>query len=121
MVAFGEYEDDGTASTLKQRDHKDATDLVAETVRSHPRPGSNSVGNLTVAHTLRADGFDASEDGTGRGTPLVPIAFDTPQITSKANRSQPQPGDPCHPLAAGAFTRRRSPSAARTTAPTPAR
>lgn len=29
-----------------------------------------------VAHTLRADGFDASEDGTGRGTPLVPVAFD---------------------------------------------
>lgn len=24
-----------------------------------------------VAHTLRADGFDASEDGTGRGTPMV--------------------------------------------------
>lgn len=24
-----------------------------------------------VAHSLRADGFDASEDGTGRGTPLV--------------------------------------------------
>lgn len=28
-----------------------------------------------VAHSLRADGFDGSEDGTGRGTPLVPIAF----------------------------------------------
>lgn len=28
-----------------------------------------------VAHTLRAEGFDASEDGTGRGTPLVPVAF----------------------------------------------
>ncbi len=28
---------------------------------------------LTVAHALRADGFDASEDGTGRGTPLVPV------------------------------------------------
>jgi DNA (cytosine-5)-methyltransferase 1 len=28
-----------------------------------------------VAHSLRADGFDASEDGTGRGTPLVPVAF----------------------------------------------
>ena len=27
--------------------------------------------NHCVAHTLRADGFDASEDGTGRGTPLV--------------------------------------------------
>lgn len=24
-----------------------------------------------LAHSLRADGFDASEDGTGRGTPLV--------------------------------------------------
>jgi DNA (cytosine-5)-methyltransferase 1 len=26
-----------------------------------------------VAHTLKADGFDASEDGTGRGTPIVPV------------------------------------------------
>lgn len=100
---------------------------------------------LLVAHTLRAKGFDASEDGTGRGTPLVPvvqpytlairgragehqlefrqdgtanavltpnggragigvgaIAFDTTQITSRGNYSNPKPGDPCHPLAAGA-------------------
>ena len=28
-----------------------------------------------VAHSLRAEGFDASEDSTGRGTPLVPWAF----------------------------------------------
>ncbi|MGA8940320.1 MAG: DNA (cytosine-5-)-methyltransferase [Acidobacteriaceae bacterium] len=28
-----------------------------------------------IAHALSADGFDASEDGTGRGTPLVPIAI----------------------------------------------
>jgi hypothetical protein len=27
-----------------------------------------------IAHSLRAEGFDASEDGTGRGTPLVPVA-----------------------------------------------
>jgi DNA (cytosine-5)-methyltransferase 1 len=26
-----------------------------------------------VAHSLRAEGFDASEDGTGRGTPIIPI------------------------------------------------
>jgi DNA (cytosine-5)-methyltransferase 1 len=26
-----------------------------------------------VAHSIRADGFDASEGGTGRGTPLVPV------------------------------------------------
>lgn len=29
-----------------------------------------------VAHTLRGEGFDASEDGTGRGTPPVPVAVD---------------------------------------------
>lgn len=149
--------------------------------------------SLIVAHTLRAEGFDASEDGTGRGTPLVPVVagtmkackesggwsnsvdhaaagymvpvavdvwnqsidgdvaatlnaesgapnhsgpkvmvpvvapcltsnygkqpdssdtsagpmlvpvpFDTTQITSAENRSNPQAGDPCHPLAAGA-------------------
>ena len=28
-----------------------------------------------VAHTLKGEGFDASEDGTGRGTPLVPVAY----------------------------------------------
>jgi DNA (cytosine-5)-methyltransferase 1 len=26
-----------------------------------------------VAHSLRGEGFDASEDGTGRGTPIVPV------------------------------------------------
>lgn len=58
-----------------------------------------------TAHTLRGEGFDASEDGTGRGTPLVPVAclpFDTTQVTSATNRCNPQPGDTCHPLAAGA-------------------
>lgn len=93
---------------------------------------------ITVTHSLRGEGFDASEDGTGRGTPLVPvamrsdvtpkwqddlaftltqpsptgggqpqavfdpIAFDTTQITSPENGSNPKPGGPCHPLAAGA-------------------
>ena len=87
-----------------------------------------------VAHSLRGEGFDASEDGTGRGTPLVPcvvgamsasggtqkkhgfgwgqqdwengycvpVAFDTTQITSPKNVSNPKPWDACHPLAAGA-------------------
>lgn len=54
-----------------------------------------------VAHTLRADGFDASEDGTGWGTPLVPVlAFDTTQVTSPHNYSNPKMGGPCHPLTA---------------------
>ena len=28
-----------------------------------------------LAHSLTGEGFDASEDGTGRGTPLVPVGF----------------------------------------------
>ena len=43
-----------------------------------------------VTHTLRGDGHDASEDGTGRGTPIVP--FDTTQITSPENRSHLRAG-----------------------------
>jgi DNA (cytosine-5)-methyltransferase 1 len=35
----------------------------------------DSGAGLFVAHSLRAEGFDASEDGTGRGTPLVPVAI----------------------------------------------
>lgn len=37
----------------------------------------NSGAPLFVAHALRGEGFDASEDGTGRGTPIVPISFQT--------------------------------------------
>ncbi len=36
-------------------------------------PAGDEAYNL-VAHTLRAAGSDASEDGTGRGTPIVPVA-----------------------------------------------
>ena len=39
-----------------------------------------------IAMCLSAAGFDGSEDGTGRGSPLV---IHGAQITSKANRSQP--------------------------------
>lgn len=44
MTAFGEYVEDGTASTLKMRDYKDATDLVA-TTQYGPVAGS-----LTARH-----------------------------------------------------------------------
>jgi len=36
---------------------------------SHHAPDTKAY----VAHTLRGEGFDASEDGTGRGTPIVPV------------------------------------------------
>lgn len=36
----------------------------------------NAGAPLFVTHSLRGEGFDASEDGTGRSTPIIPIAFD---------------------------------------------
>jgi DNA (cytosine-5)-methyltransferase 1 len=42
-----------------------------------------------IAHSLRADGFDASEDGTGRGTPLVPVAFSCKDHGADAGDTSP--------------------------------
>jgi DNA (cytosine-5)-methyltransferase 1 len=38
-----------------------------------------------TAHALSADGFDASEDGTGRGTPMVPVAICTAHTQSNGS------------------------------------
>jgi DNA (cytosine-5)-methyltransferase 1 len=43
---------------------------------------------MLVVHTLRGEGFDASEDGTGRGTPLVPVY----SIQAGAVRENPASG-----------------------------
>jgi DNA-cytosine methyltransferase len=48
MAAFGEYVDDGTSSTIKSRDYKDATDLVAQATTQH----GNIAGSLTARHDL---------------------------------------------------------------------
>lgn len=48
----------------------------------------NSGAPLFVAHSLRSSGFDASEDGTGRGTPLVPVLA----IQGAATRENPTSG-----------------------------
>lgn len=42
-----------------------------------------------VAHALRAEGFDASEDGTGRGTPIVPVPI---AIQERAVSDNPNAG-----------------------------
>ena len=53
--------------------HDPATTLTAREYKGAlPEADLSTV----VAHALRGEGFDASEDGTGRGTPLVPVAFD---------------------------------------------
>jgi DNA (cytosine-5)-methyltransferase 1 len=45
--------------------------LVANTLRGQQQPSHREDSDTYVAHTLTADGFDASEDGTGRGPPLA--------------------------------------------------
>jgi len=47
MVAFGEYADDGTASAMKHRDYKDATDLVVAPTIGSGAPYSKT-GNARV-------------------------------------------------------------------------
>ena len=48
---------------------------IAHATTTHQAKGGDPTTDNYVTHSLRAEGFDASEDGTGRGTPLVPIAF----------------------------------------------
>jgi DNA (cytosine-5)-methyltransferase 1 len=66
MTAFGQYaEDDGTSSSLKARDYKDATDLVIELTLDEPHHGD---GRATegIANTLTA------RMGTGgNNTPIL--------------------------------------------------
>jgi len=57
------------------RDYKARPVDVAQPIMAGGPVGGNQGGDVIVTHSLRADGFDASEDGTGRGTPLVPVAF----------------------------------------------
>ena len=42
-----------------------------------------------TTHTLRGEGFDASEDGAGRGTPLVPVAFSCKDYGADAGEVAP--------------------------------
>lgn len=52
----------------------------------------------STQHPIKVDGKTDRVDTTGQAV----VAFDTTQITSKENRSNPQPGDPSHPLASSA-------------------
>jgi len=74
------------ATTLRARDlsrgvDSDCTDtLIAHTLRAKTNLAHRPDIDTLVTHSLRGEGFDASEDGTGCGTPLVPVAL-PPDIT----------------------------------------
>ncbi|MCH8505985.1 MAG: DNA (cytosine-5-)-methyltransferase, partial [Ectothiorhodospiraceae bacterium] len=48
--------------------------LIARCVTAGEGQRLNYETETLITHSLRGEGFDASEDGTGRGTPLVPVA-----------------------------------------------
>jgi DNA (cytosine-5)-methyltransferase 1 len=70
-----------------------ASNAIAFSLRGREGGAMPEVEDGDVSPALRA-----AEGGSTR--PF--IAFDETQITSKGNYSNPQPGDPCHPLAATA-------------------
>jgi DNA (cytosine-5)-methyltransferase 1 len=45
--------------------------------RSYRIDAEGAAGGRLIAHTLRAEGFDASEDGAGRGTPIISTSVGT--------------------------------------------
>jgi DNA (cytosine-5)-methyltransferase 1 len=71
--------------------------LERESLCGHPSPSREKGKRVADPFTVGANP-NGGRDGMGVGA----IAFDTTQITSKANYSQPKPGDPCRPIAAGA-------------------
>jgi site-specific DNA-cytosine methylase len=60
-----------------------------------------------VAHALRGEGFDASEDGTGRGTPLVPVATAVPVSDALVRGNNQYSGFPTEVVSTSAMTVRR--------------
>jgi len=67
-----------TCNTLLVASHD-----VSPSLRAQAQTANRLDAGAVVAHSLRGEGFDASEDGTGRGTPIVPVAI---PINSDATR-----------------------------------
>lgn len=78
-----------------QHDESGATPTLR--AMGHAESHANAGGQLAVAHALRAEGFDASEDGTGRGTPIVPVAM--PLTADMAKSASRMPHDDRAPTA----------------------
>ena len=80
-------------------------DMAHTLGRTQGQENAVCVPRVDIMPTLRSGGGSKASHGAMSGDSkdeyLVPLAFDTTQMTSAANRSNPKPGDPCHPLAAG--------------------
>lgn len=54
-----------------------ASATVSASLRAQHNASLRADSDVYIAHALRAEGHDASEDGSGRGAPLVPVVFPT--------------------------------------------
>lgn len=109
MQAFEEYSDDGTASAMKARDYKDATDLVASPVvidRAAFNQGQNAQYKPRIEHGETMDSLVA------RGPHAVAIPIHDQATRNAGKRGDKQdgkgnglgvrkPGDPCPTLTKG--------------------
>lgn len=82
---------------------REAWQGVAGTISARTQGGGGlgtdfELGGGPVAHALRGEGFDASEDGTGRGTPLVPAIVNQAMSSKWAKGSAGPAGDEHHNL-----------------------
>jgi len=109
MQAFGEYSNDGTALSMKARDYKDATDLVASPViidRAAFNQGQNAQYKPRIEHSETMDSLVA------RGPHAVAIPIHDQATRNAGKRGDKQdgkgnglgigkPGDPCPTLTKG--------------------
>jgi DNA (cytosine-5)-methyltransferase 1 len=62
-------------TSSNQRIDYETETLIAQSLLGKSNSSHDATKETYIAHALKADGFDASEDGTGRWTPLVPITL----------------------------------------------
>ncbi len=107
-VVAGGFFDEATAIGFYGNDSgNDASIDLAPTLRSMDKGGENhpSVAFQNTGQGWWNEGDVAGTVRTPEGSDSIQstvIAFDTTQVTSKTNRSNPQENDPCHTLAKGA-------------------
>ena len=109
MQAFGEYSDDGSASTMKARDYKDATDLVASPIvidRAAFNQGENAQYKPHIEQCETMDPLVAR----GPHAVAIPIHDQATRNAGKRGNKQDgkgnglgigKPGDPCPTLTKG--------------------
>jgi hypothetical protein len=97
LAPHGSLTGEEVAPAIGHSEHKGHTAVLAYNLS----PGAGSDGAPSAVETEVANAVTAEGEASknGRGLHVVEtIAFDTTQITSPTNRSQPKAGDPCHPL-----------------------